>query len=185
MYSYPNTNIIQAMKRVFTGSGDKGFTGLLGDERVPKHHPQPETFGSLDEASASLGMARAFCDSKEISSDIEAIQQDLYHAMAELAATPENREKFQKLNVDRVQWLESKIQTYSQSIQIPDEFVTSGSTKSGATFDLARTTVRKAERAVAKLHHEGENKYDVILQYLNRLSSLCFVLLLWADQEHN
>ena len=139
MHGQPNPNIIQAMKRVFSGSGDKGFTGLLGEARVPKYHPQPETYGSLDEASAALGLARAFSNSEEIGSEIKEIQHDLYNAMAELAATPENREKFQKLNPDRVKWLEDKIHKYSQSIKISNEFVTSGDTTGGATFELART----------------------------------------------
>lgn len=185
MYSYPNTNIIQIMKRVFSGSGDEGFTGLLGDARVPKYHPQPEAYGSLDEASAALGMARANSNSEEVNSDVKEIQHDLYNAMAELAATPENHSKFQKLNPDRVEWLEKKIHTYSQPIQISNEFVISGDSSRGAAFDLARTIVRRAERAVAKLHFEGEIEYDLILQYLNRLSSLCFVLLLWEDQKGN
>ena len=81
------------------------------------------------------------------------------------------------------EWLEVKIEKYSRSIQISNEFITSGDTKAGAVFDLARTLVRRAERSVTKVHHEGNIKYDVILQYLNRLSSLCFVWVLWEDQQ--
>jgi cob(I)alamin adenosyltransferase len=171
------------MKRIFSGSGDKGFTGLLGETRVPKYHPQPEAYGSLDEASAALGMARAISNFEEVDADVKEIQHDLYKAMAELAATPENRDKFKSLAIDRVKWLEDRIHVYSQPIQISIEFVTSGDSLGGAAFDLARTVVRRAERAVAKLHLEGEIEYDIILQYLNRLSSLCFVLLLWEDQK--
>ena len=171
------------MKRVFTGTGDKGFTGLLGEGRVPKFHPQPEAYGSVDEASAALGMARATSNSGEVVSIVKEIQHDLYNAMAELAATPENREKFQKLGAGRVEWLEHMINEYSQTIQISKEFVMSGDSMGGAAFDLARTVVRRAERAVAKLHIEGDLKYEVILQYLNRLSALCFVLSLWENQK--
>jgi cob(I)alamin adenosyltransferase len=176
-------NIIQSMKKIFTGTGDKGYTGLLGDERVPKHHPQPEAYGALDEVSAALGMARALCDSARVIAILKEIQHDLYDAMTELAATAENRSKFKQLDLERVEWLETVIQEFSQKIEIPDKFVTSGETLEGAVFDQARTIVRRAERAVTKLHFGGKIKYDVILQYLNRLSSLCFALSLWGNQK--
>ncbi|OGO15621.1 MAG: ATP:cob(I)alamin adenosyltransferase [Chloroflexi bacterium RBG_16_48_8] len=171
------------MTRVFSGTGDDGTTGLLGEARVPKYHPQPEAYGAVDEASAAFGLARAITRSKEIASITREIQQDLCHVMAELAASPEYREKFQKMTPERVRWLERQITTLGQTLQISNEFVIFGDSESSAAFNLARTIVRRAERVVAKLHLEGDVKYGTILQYLNRLSSLCFVLALWETQK--
>lgn len=178
-----NPNIILIMKRVFSGTGDDGTTGLLGEARVPKYHPKPEAYGTVDEASAVLGMARALTDSEEVASITKEIQHDLHAVMAELAATPKHREKFQRVDRGRVKWLEEQIASFSQTIQISKEFVIFGDSKVGAAFNLGRTVVRRAERAVAKLHLEGESEYAIILQYLNRLSSLCFVLSLWETQK--
>jgi cob(I)alamin adenosyltransferase len=183
MHSQPNKNIILYMKRFYSGSGDHGYTSLLGKERVPKSHPQPEAYGSVDEASAALGMAQAISDSKEVVFIIKEIQADLYKVMAELAATPDHHQEFQQLSEERVEWLEEQIQSCSQTIQMPTTFVLFGDSKGGAAFDMARTIVRRAERAVVKLHFEGEIKYDVVLKYLNRLSSLCFVLSLREAQR--
>ncbi len=178
-----NPNIIFTMTKVFSGRGDDGTTGLLGETRVPKYHPKPEAYGTVDEASAALGLARAMTNSKEVASVTKKIQKDLYHIMAEVAATQQHRKKFQKINADSVKWLEDQITHYSQAIMISKEFEIFGESGSGAAFNLARTVVRRAERLVAKLHLEGDKEYGAILQYLNRLSSLCFVLALWETQK--
>jgi cob(I)alamin adenosyltransferase len=171
------------MTRIFSGSGDDGTTGLLGEGRVAKYHPQPEAYGSVDEASAALGLARAMTDTKEIASITEEIQRDLYDIMAELAASEEYREKFRRIRSDRVVWLEDQITRLSQTIEISKEFVVFGDSGSSAAYNLARTIVRRAERVVAKLHLEGDMEYATILKYLNRLSSLCFVIALWEAQK--
>ncbi len=178
-----NPNIIYVMKRVYSGTGDDGYTSLLGEDRVPKYHPQTEAYGTVDEASAFLGLARAWTNSEDIASIIKDIQLDLSHAMAELAALPRHKEKFQRLDQERVKWLEEQIKEFSRTVQISKEFVVFGDSKSGAAFNVARTVVRRAERLVAKLHIESETEYGAILQYLNRLSSLCFVLSLWETQK--
>jgi cob(I)alamin adenosyltransferase len=183
MHVEQNPNIIFSMARIFSGTGDDGYTGLLGEARVPKYHPKPVAYGTVDEASAVLGMARSMTNSDEVASITREIQHDLHAVMAELAATPDHREKFQRVDHGRVKWLEEQITLFSQTIQISKEFVIFGDSKVGAAFNLGRTVVRRAERAVAKLHIEGEIEYTFILQYLNRLSSLCFVLSLWEAQR--
>jgi cob(I)alamin adenosyltransferase len=171
------------MTRIFSGSGDDGTTGLLGEGRVPKYHPQPEAYGSVDEASAALGLARGLTDSEEIASITKEIQRDLHHIMAELAASEEHREKFKRIGSDRVVWLEEQIARFSQTIEISKEFVVFGDSGSSAAYNLARTIVRRAERVVAKIHLEGDKEFGTILKYLNRLSSLCFVIALWEMQK--
>jgi len=80
-------------------------------------------------------------------------------------------------------WLEGQIEKFGSNFDVPSGFVLGGDTTSGAALDLARTIDRRAERLVAELQDEGELSNPYLLRYLNRLSSLCFVLLLLEDHE--
>ncbi|MGD2144493.1 MAG: cob(I)yrinic acid a,c-diamide adenosyltransferase [Anaerolineae bacterium] len=169
------------MPRLYTGTGDDGYTGLLGEGRVPKHHARPEAYGAVDEASAALGWARAKARYERSKSICEQVQRDLYHLMAELAAVGKHASAFGHLSQARVEWLERQIDDLAEGIEVPNDFVIFGDTQAGAAMDLARTVVRRAERRVSQLQHEGEIENPHLLRYLNRLSSLCFVLALWEE----
>lgn len=171
------------MSNFYTGRGDDGTTSLLGDARVPKFDPRPEAYGHVDEASAALGLARSLAVDEASGRTATQVQRDLYHLMAEVAATPENAERFRKIDAARVAWLEDRIEYFGERVALPKEFVISGDTRAGAAFDLARTVVRRAERKVAALLHGGELENEALLAYLNRLSSLCFVLALWENVQ--
>jgi cob(I)alamin adenosyltransferase len=170
------------MPKYFTGRGDQGYTGLLGKGRVPKYHPRPETYGRLDEASASLGLARSKA-SDESSEVLKAAQRDLYLIMSEVAATKEQAAQFRALEQDRVKWVEGEIDRFGDQIDFPKDFVVFGDTEADAALDFARTCVRRAERSVARLLHDGVLDNQLLLTYLNRLSSLCFVLALWENKS--
>lgn len=170
------------MSDYFTGSGDDGYTGLLGAGRVRKDHPRPTALGSLDEASAALGLAGAQAVEQFTRETLVQIRRDLYHLMAEVAALPDSSERFREIDAGRVEWLEEQIALAAKSISPPQGFVLAGESPSGAALDLARTIVRRAERALAGLLHAGELENPELLRYLNRLSSLCFVLALREDQ---
>lgn len=164
------------MKQFYTRTGDNGFTGMLGEGRIPKSDPRLEAIGTVDEASAGLGLARATCQASETRDILVKVQRDLYLLMAELSATPETADQFRQIGVERVEWLEEQIQTVGQSVQPPREFILPGDTVSAAALALARTIVRRAERRIAGLTLDGEIENDALLRYLNRLSSLCFAL---------
>lgn len=152
------------------------MTGLLGPDRVYKHHPRIEALGALDEASAALGLARASCLAQETSPLLRQAQKDLYRLMAEVAATPENAKTFRGIEAVHVEWLEAQTDAISQRVSLPKEFILPGDTPSGAALSLARTIVRRAERRVSELFDLNELHNPELLRYLNRLSSLCFVL---------
>jgi cob(I)alamin adenosyltransferase len=164
------------MPTFYTRTGDDGYTGLLGEGRVPKYHPVTEAVGALDEANAALGMARTACQAPGSAPLLLALQRDLYHVMAETAATPENAGRFRKIDSARVSWLEEQIEALSQQVEMPAEFIVPGDSPCGAVLDLARAVVRRAERRVVRLYHEGTLANVELLRFLNRLSSLCFVL---------
>lgn len=170
------------MTKFYTKSGDDGYTGLLGEGRVPKYDPRTEAVGSLDEATAALGMARAVCKAAQSALLILAIQRDLYHLMAEISATPENAARFRKITPERVRWLEEQTDHISTLVTLTNEFIIPGDTPEGAILALARTIIRRAERRVAFLLHQGLVENPELLRYLNRLSSLCFVLELLENQ---
>lgn len=169
------------MAAFYTREGDDGTTGLLGEGRVPKYDLQPQAYGTVDECSAALGLARSLARSEETKRVLRSVQRDLYHIMAELAATQETAERFRTVGSGSVRWLEEQVETFSSEVDVPEDFVISGDSPSGAALDLARTIVRRAERLVARLLHDQVLSNPDVLRYMNRLSSLCFVLVLWED----
>ena len=170
------------MAKLYSGSGDDGTTGLLGEGRVHKFDLRPQAYGAVDEASAAVGLARSLTRSEQISAICEQVQRDLYHLMAELAAVGDAAAQFRTIEADRIAWLEEQMEAVSEHVPLPRDFVIFGAHPSAAALDLARTIVRRAERAVVRLHHEGQLENEHLMAYLNRLSSLCFILALWEDQ---
>ena len=166
----------------YTSKGDDGPTNLLGEGRVAKYHARIEAVGTLDEASATLGLARAQCRDPHSSGVLLEAQRDLYKLMAEVAATPENAERFRFIDAGRVTWLEEQTDELSKRVEMPKEFILPGDSVAGAALSLARAIVRRAERRVVKLFDAEEIKNPELQRYLNRLSSLCFVLELLENQ---
>ena len=171
------------MSPLYTRHGDDGMTAWLGRGRLPKHHARIEALGAVDEANAALGLARALTRLPATATLIRAVQHDLYHLMSELAASPETVERFQRLTAERLQWLEAQLDHLTASLTLPAGFILPGETPASAALDLARTAVRRAERRVAALWHAEEIQNPLLLQYLNRLSSLCFALELAEIQD--
>lgn len=165
----------------YTGEGDDGTTGLLGEGRVPKHHPQPEAFGDVDEASSAIGWCRSIVPQQEVADVLLRVQRDCYAVMAELAATPEAQEKFRKIDDARVDWLAKTADAFGARVKMPREFVVPGDSREGAALDVARTVVRRAERRVTRLLEDGTMANRSLQAYLNRLSSLLFVLARFCD----
>lgn len=170
------------MSPIYTRTGDDGNTGILGEGRLPKHHPRIETIGTLDEASAALGLARALTKSKRTKKLLMDIQRDLYALMAEVSASPENASRFRTLNLARVEWLESQTDAITAKTPALKDFILPGDTAGGAALSLARTVVRRAERRLAELADPSALENPALLPYLNRLSSLCFALEL--EENH-
>lgn len=169
------------MSHFYTAAGDEGYTWLLGEGRVAKEDLRLETLGTLDETNSALGLARAHARSPEGQELLLQVQRDLYGLMAEVGATPENASRFRAITAEKVAWLESQVDALTAIVKIPREFIVPGDTVEGAFMDLARTTVRRAERRISALLHSGGVSNPELLRYINRLSSLCFVLEL---REH-
>jgi len=171
------------MPKYYTTDGDDGFTGRLGETRVGKSDLLIEVVGTVDEASATLGLARSLCRSEHSRDVLLTIQRDLYHLMAEVSATESNAARFRKIDTTRVQWLETEIEAIGQIIKMPNEFIIPGDSYPGAAMAVARTVVRRAERRLAELFLSRQLENRDLLRYLNRLSSLCFLLELLENQN--
>jgi cob(I)alamin adenosyltransferase len=173
--------------KIYTRKGDDGTTGLWYGGRVPKFDGRPEAYGSVDEAAAALGAARAAAEpGSEIHEDILRIQNELFVAGAELATAPEAADRLEdgisKVTPSLVERLESDIDRYMGRVELPPKFVIPGGTELSARLDVARTAVRRAERRVAALDHAGELADPTVLVYLNRLSDAVFAMARFADE---
>lgn len=170
------------MAKVTTGTGDTGYTGLLGEQRVPKYDPRPDTFGTVDEATSALGLARAVAKEQRVKDIIYRVQQELYLLMGELATPPENYEKMGlAMTIEHVQELERIEEELKNAVEIPNKFIIPGDTLDGAALDLARTIIRRAERMAVKLLHDGVIQNVEVVRYLNRLSDLIFILARYIE----
>jgi cob(I)alamin adenosyltransferase len=165
----------------YTRRGDDGTTGLLGKGRVPKSDARIETVGALDEASAALGFARASVQDGRCGPLLLQSQRDLYLLMAEVASFPENSQQFH-FEAARVEWLEAQIEELGKVTQVPAEFIVPGDSLGGAALAVSRTAVRRAERRLVELLARDRKANPALQQYLNRLSSLLFVLELLENQ---
>lgn len=170
--------------RVTTRVGDDGYTSLLGPERVPKYSSRPSAFGTLDEASSVLGLARALCPDREVKAYIYELQKGLYTLMAELATPASNQEKtpFRVAEKD-VERLEEISGALKNRVVIGQQFVVPGQTVCGATLDVARTVIRRGERLVVRLAHDGEVENAQLTAWINRLSDVVFILARYCDEH--
>src|SRR5688572_28588904 len=136
--------------RIYTRRGDDGTTGLLHGGRVRKNSPLPTAYGTVDEAQAALGLARAESD-EELDGVLVGLERDLWVLMAELATNPERRADLTPgetlVTAEMVTRLEGLIDGFSERFEPPTEFVVPGETRVAAHLDVARTVVRRAERA--------------------------------------
>jgi cob(I)alamin adenosyltransferase len=175
--------------KIYTKKGDDGTTGLWYGGRVEKSGLRTDAYGTLDEASSALGVARAGCGAQHagLAADILALQNELFVAGAELATAPEAADRLEdgvsRITREMTDALDSEIDKYMAQVELPPQFVIPGGTALSAQLDLARTIVRRAERAVVRIKLADELASEEILRFLNRASDLCFAMARYADAD--
>jgi cob(I)alamin adenosyltransferase len=179
--------------RIYTRKGDAGTTGLLyGGPRVSKAHLRTEAYGSTDEAVSDLGAARAafgaLTDRTEarLHRLVLRLQRELFVVGAELATDPKRRSRLKPgttlVSAEMVRALEDEIDALETDHPMPNEFVIPGESVSGAALDVARATVRRAERRIVALAEAGGLPSESqVMPYMNRLADLVFVMARAAD----
>ncbi|NTW00445.1 MAG: cob(I)yrinic acid a,c-diamide adenosyltransferase [Oscillochloris sp.] len=172
---------------IYTKGGDKGQTSLLGGVRVPKDSLRIEVYGTLDEATSTLGLARSTTRHNDICREIIALQGEFIGVMAELASPSEEIAQKQNINIPRIQptqveRLECCIDRYEAERIPSNQFVRPGGSPAAAAIDMARTFVRRAERRLISLAQE-EAISEHLLKYFNRLSDLLYVMARVDEQR--
>lgn len=172
--------------KIYTRKGDDGTTGLLYGGRIPKGSARPTAYGTVDEAQAALGVARAGCErGSDLDVALIALEHDLWVLMAEMATAPGNRHKLTAgknlATADMVTELETQIDAFTARFEQPKEFVVPGQDLVAAQLDVARTVVRRAERDALAITDDDPGSQ--IVPYLNRLSDLCWTLARWREAE--
>lgn len=162
--------------KIYTKTGDKGTTALLGGTRVPKSDIRIEAYGTVDELNSYVGLLR----DQKVNSDrkdlLKIIQDRLFTVGAELATAPgkDNVKKPDLLDSD-IALLESEMDQMDKELPALTSFILPGGHPSVSFAHLARCVCRRAERIVVALNNE-ESVDPIIVRYLNRLSDFFFVL---------
>lgn len=168
------------MARVYTKTGDDGTTGQLFGGRVPKGSELVEALGDIDEAVATLGVARARCDDERMSEIVLDVQKELFIVGADLSVNPRHRKRLTPgislVEPEMVTRIERLIDELVEERPLKPVFLVPGTTVLEAQFDLARTVVRRAERHTLRAKDAGHHVSEHAQRYLNRLSDLVFVL---------
>jgi cob(I)alamin adenosyltransferase len=186
---------------VATTRGDDGTTGLLyGGERIDKDDLRVEAYGTVDEAIAALGLARANLGAKRRRGTLPAglggladmilrYQRELFVVGAELATNPDAWDRLKegttRVSADMVHAIERDLTELEASIEMPREFVVAGETPTSAALELARTILRRAERRAVTLQRAGNIPGEHLVPYLNRLADLVWVLARAAERAES
>jgi cob(I)alamin adenosyltransferase len=162
--------------KIYTKTGDKGQTSLIGGTRLPKHHIRIEAYGTVDELNSHIGLVRDSISEKELFDLLIEIQDRLFTMGSLLAADPEkNKMVLPHLSEQDVELLEKAIDKMNESLPEMKHFVLPGGHTTVSQCHVARCVCRRAERAVLKLA-ENEKVDEITYKYLNRLSDYLFVL---------
>jgi cob(I)alamin adenosyltransferase len=167
--------------KIYTRTGDHGETGLFGGARVPKDDPPIEAYGTVDELSSVLGVARASWAASPIDAQLAAAQADLFEIGAHLASPGTSR--FPGVDQARIEELEQGIDAMEEQLAPLTSFILPGGSLPASHLHVARTVCRRAERLVVALRDESPETRSTV-RYLNRLSDYLFVAARFANLRH-
>lgn len=172
--------------RIYTRSGDKGTTSLVYGKRIPKNDLRVEAYGTIDEANSTIGLALSFLEEvdwkkkDEFLNIMYRIQTILFHVGAEVS-TPSDREVAWKLEQKHIDELEAQIDEWNKELPELTQFILPSGHKVSSALHLARTVVRRAERATVSIQDQIPDSLAVA--YLNRLSDFLFVAARYVNKE--
>ncbi|MGD9512408.1 MAG: cob(I)yrinic acid a,c-diamide adenosyltransferase [Geminicoccaceae bacterium] len=171
------------LTRIYTKGGDRGRTSLGDGTRVAKHTARVAAYGTVDEANATIGMARLHT-SGPADEMLARIQNDLFDLGADLCRPGSDFESESVLRIreSQVERLEREIDAMNAELQPLTSFVLPGGTPAAAGLHLARTVARRGERLIVELA-EAESVNPAAIRYLNRLSDHLFVMSRWLNDK--
>jgi cob(I)alamin adenosyltransferase len=169
---------------ISTKTGDKGSTSLFDGTRVSKASLRPETYGTLDEASAFIGLARAKTGNTRIRESLLKIQNAIYLVNAELACPEESKSGLShRFEEAHHEWVERTASEIERELDLPPKFVLYGETEVGAVLDIARAVVRRAERLLSALDKRSSIGNPHVKPFVNRLSDFLYLLARLDEKE--
>ncbi|MEI9999564.1 MAG: cob(I)yrinic acid a,c-diamide adenosyltransferase [Verrucomicrobiota bacterium] len=170
---------------IATRTGDEGKTSLMYGRRVDKFDLRVETYGTVDELNAALGLARAHATLPLVRTELLLVQKQLVALMGELAVAPQDagryaKDKYPKLTPEMLQHLDDLVAKIESEKISFDGWATPGASVASAALDVARTTCRRAERLVTKL--AAAHEVDLlVIRHLNRLSDLLWLMARYTE----
>jgi ATP:cob(I)alamin adenosyltransferase len=173
--------------KIYTKTGDKGATSLIGGVRVPKSHIRIESYGTVDELNSYIGMVSDLAANATISEWLREIQDRLFTLGAVLATNPDKEVKMKlpDLHTEDVQWLEGLIDKMNEELPEMRSFILPGGNLASSTCHVARCVCRRAERLCVGMQEQEEYLPELVVQYLNRLSDFLFVLARYIGHINN
>ena len=164
--------------KIYTKTGDKGSTSLIGGTKVPKSDLRIEAYGTVDELNSYLGLCRDLITDEPARGLLQTVQDRLFVVGAALACDPEKEPKMKipDLQVEDVTALEKAIDKMNETLPVMKFFILPGGHPTISQLHVARCVCRRAERCCVRLELESHEVEAIILQYLNRLSDYLFVL---------
>ena len=173
------------MARIYTRTGDKGETGLVGGTRVSKDSIRVEAYGNVDELNSALGAVRAFINDKELEDLLAELQNDLFIVGSDLASTPNAQQRnIPRISKEKIVAMERTIDKFEAELSPLKAFILPGGGVSGSLLHNARTVARRAERRIVTLG-KAEPINEQLVPYMNRLSDLLFVMARVANHREN
>ena len=171
--------------KIYTKTGDKGLTSLIGGTRVPKHHLRIESYGTVDELNSYIGLIRDQDIATHHKDVLKHIQDRLFTIGATLAADPErSKMAIPDLHLEDIELLEQEMDAMDEQLPQLKHFILPGGNNAISFCHIARCVCRRAERIVVHLAEESTVDEKVSI-YLNRLSDYLFTLARKIGNEHN
>ena len=168
--------------KIYTKTGDKGQTSLLGGKRVSKADKRLEAYGTIDELNSFMGLLRSKIDDETTKTFLHEIQKSLFSVGAILATPPDYKGKPIEFDTNLIGKLENKIDEISNSIPPFTEFIVYGENEISSIAHICRAIARRAERRIIDLNNEQEVNNNIIM-YVNRLSDYLYSLGLEFEQK--
>ncbi|MBI3138244.1 MAG: cob(I)yrinic acid a,c-diamide adenosyltransferase [Sphingobacteriales bacterium] len=171
--------------RIYTKTGDRGSTSLIGGTRVSKSHLRIEAYGTVDELNSHIGLCRDLITDEASRSSLREIQDRLFTIGSSLACDParESKMRLPDLNENDVEWLEKEMDRMDETLPEMKSFILPGGHPIVSQLHIARCVARRAERCCVRLE-PGEAETDLlILRYLNRLSDYLFMLSRYSGMQ--
>lgn len=173
--------------KIYTKTGDKGTTSLIGGTKVSKAHLRIEAYGTVDELNSYIGLCKDLMTDKNSQALLQEIQDRLFTIGSALACDPEKETKLKipDLKEEDITLLEKEIDNMTAALPVMKSFILPGGHPTVSHLHIARCICRRAERCCIRLEAEKNEVEPIILKYLNRLSDYLFVLARYAGHLLN